>query len=138
MSSYLACPLPLPGSKSERNSAALGGGKRKLGLCRCSLSTAGRERGHVHRGRLKRAISGPVPLLSSRSHTIMDHPYPALSSLIHLGPTRAGPTCTLPHQDLGIRGFMWYTDGWGMRGGWEAQDAADDCKKKMAELVAAP
>lgn len=55
------------------------------------------ERGHVHRERLKQAISGPAPL-SPRSHTIMHHPHPSLSPLIHLSPPQQGPVVQFPSR----------------------------------------
>lgn len=57
------------------------------------------ERGHVHRERLKQAISGPAPL-SPRSHTIMHHPHPSLSPLIHLSPPQQGPVVQFPSRPL--------------------------------------
>lgn len=73
----------LPVTKCERNSER-GGGERKLGVRRSSLTTAGR-RGHVHRERLKPAISGPAP----SCHTITSSPF------IHLSP----PHLQSPHQE---------------------------------------
>lgn len=59
----------------------------------------------------------PVPSLtynhaSSTPFTIFTHPSQS---------TTAGPSSTVPHQDLSIHGFMFYTDGLETGGGWESQ-----------------
>lgn len=93
------------------------------------------ERGHVHRERLKQAISGPAPL-SPHSHTIMHHPHPSLSTLIHLSPPQQGPVVHLPSR----HGLMSYTDGWEMWGGWESQTEPSQrgLQRKMAASVVVP
>lgn len=105
------------------------------------------ERGHVHRERLKQAISGPAPL-SPRSHTIMHHPHPSLSPLIHLSPPQQGPVVQFPSR-LFFSLFFFFvefmvacltlTDGRREVGGsLRLSHHGEDLQKKMAAPVVVP
>lgn len=97
MSSYLAWTLLTTGNQIWKKQWV---GRRKEETWRALEQLEySWERGHVHRERLKQAISGPAPL-SPHSHTIMYHPHPSLSLLIHLSPPQQGSVILFPSGPL--------------------------------------
>lgn len=107
----------LPGTKSGRNSE-WGGGKRKLGVCWSSLSTAGRGVMSTERDWNWLFLGlPPCPLAHIQSCII--HTLHYLRSSIFVHHSRAQLYSS--HQDLWIHGLMSYTDGWETWGGWESQ-----------------
>lgn len=118
----------LPGTKSERNSE-WGGGKRKLGVCWSSLSTAGRGVMSTERD-WNRLFLGlpPVPSLtynhaSSTPFTISAHPSQS---------TTAGPSCTVAIKTFEFPvSCLTVTDGsWEVGGSLRLSHQREDCRRK--------
>lgn len=132
----------LPGTKSERNSE-WGGGKRKLGVCWSSLSTAGRGVMSTERDWNGLFLGlPPCPLAHIQSciihtlHYLSAHPSQS---------TTAGPSCTVPIRTF----FFFFLNSrshvlrWRMGetwSGWESQSELSQrgLQKKMAAPVVVP
>lgn len=94
--------------------------------------------GHVHRERLNRAISGPAPLFP-HSHTIMHHPRPSLSSLIHLSPPQQGPVVQSPIKTSQFMVSCFTLTDWRREvGGSLRLSHQRGLQKKMAASVVVP
>lgn len=126
----------LPGTKSERNSE-WGGGKRELGVCWCSLSTAGRGVMSTERD-WNRLFLGLPPCPLAHIQSCIIHTLHYLCSSISVRHSRAQLYSS--NQDLRIHGFMSYADGCETWGGWESQTepSRGGMQEKMAALVVVP
>lgn len=132
----------LPGTKSERNSE-WGGGKRKLGVCWSSLSTAGRGVMSTERDWNGLFLGlPPCPLAHIQSciihtlHYLSAHPSQS---------TTAGPSCTVPIRTFffffWIHGLMSYADGWERRevgGSLSLSYHREDCRRKWLHRLLSP
>lgn len=136
MSSYLAWILPTTRNQIWEKQCV---GRRKEETWRVLEQLEySWERGHVHRERLKQAISGPAPL-SPRSHTIhasstpftiCDHPSQS---------TTAGPSCTVPIRTFEFMvSCLTLTNGRCEVGGRLRLSYHRGLQKKMAALVVVP